>query len=241
MAGERVKLQVSERERRGSADARRLRRAGMIPGVLYGRGKSPHAICIPERELRRVLTGQGGLHAILDVVLEGQKTTHPSILKDYQQDAITGRVAHVDLHEVRLDQPIQAQVVIELVGESAGTKEGGVLSQVSREINVEALPMEIPERIEVDVSEMHIGDTLRLADVSVQEGVTFLDDPEETVLATVTMPTLVEEPEEVLEEGEEGALEGVPDEERPEGAAEGDAGADGDAAGGSGESGTVEG
>jgi large subunit ribosomal protein L25 len=238
VAGERVKLEVAERGGRGSADARRLRRGGMIPGVLYGRGKTPHAICVSERELRRVLTGSAGLHAILDVVLEGQKTTHASILKDYQQDAITGRIAHIDLQEVRLDQPIQAQVVVELVGESAGAKEGGVLSQVSREINVEALPMEIPERIEVDVSEMHIGDTLRLADVAKQEGVTFLDDPEETVLATVTMPTRVEEPEEVLEEGEEAELEGVPDEERPEGAAEGEAEPEADAAG---EPGTTEG
>jgi large subunit ribosomal protein L25 len=195
----------------------------LIPGVLYGRGKTPHAISVPERELRRVLTGPSGLHAILDVVLDGQKTTHASILKDYQQDVITGRLAHVDLQEVRLDQPIQAQVVIELVGESAGTKEGGVLSQVSREINVEALPMEIPERIEVDVSELAIGDTLRLADVALQEGVTFLDDPEETVLATVTMPTRVEEPEEVVEAEEEAELEGIPEEERPEGAAEGEA------------------
>jgi large subunit ribosomal protein L25 len=242
VAGERVKLEVAERDKRGSAESRRLRRAGLIPGVLYGRGKAPHAICVPERELRRVLTGSSGLHAILDVVLEGQKTSHASILKDYQQDVVTGRIAHVDLQEVRLDQPIQAQVVIELVGESAGTKEGGVLSQVSREINVEALPMEIPERIEVDVSEMGIGDTLRLADVARQDGVTFLDDPEETVLATVTMPTRVEEPEEVLEEAEEGELEGVPEEERPEGAAEGEAEPGGDAASGeSGEPGTTPG
>jgi large subunit ribosomal protein L25 len=83
MAGERVKLQVQERDSRGSAESRRLRKQGLIPGVLYGRGQTPHTISIPERELRRVLTGQGGLHAILDVVLEGQKTTHPSILKDY--------------------------------------------------------------------------------------------------------------------------------------------------------------
>src|SRR5215207_9589678 len=221
MAGERVKLQVREREGRGSADARRLRKAGFIPGVLYGKGKVSYAISVPERDLRQVLTGQGGLHAILDVVLEGQKTTHASILKDYQQDVITGRIAHIDLQEVRLDQPIQAQVVIELVGESAGTKEGGVLSQVTREINVEALPMEIPERIEVDISEMRIGDTLRLVDVGRQDGVTFLDDPEETVLATVTVPTQIIEPEpeeEELEEGEELA-EG---EEPPEGAAEGE-------------------
>src|SRR5206468_268063 len=133
-AGERIRLEVREREQSGSADARRLRRQGLIPGVLYGRGKPPHAICVPERELRRVLTGSHGLHAILDVVLDGQKTSHASILKEYQRDPVRGKVIHVDLQEVRLDQTIQAQVTVELVGESAGSKEGGVLSQISREI-----------------------------------------------------------------------------------------------------------
>jgi large subunit ribosomal protein L25 len=242
MAGERVKLQVKERDRRGSADARRLRREGLIPGVLYGSGKQPHAICIPERELRRVLTGQGGLHAILDVVLEGQKTTHASILKDYQQDPIRGHISHVDLQEVRLDKPIQASVNVQLVGEPAGAKEGGVLSQVQREINVEALPMEIPEHIDLDVSGMAIGDTLRLADLAAMDGVTYLDDPEETVLATVTLPTRVEEPEEVTEEGEELPEGEVPPEEQPEGAAEGAAEPAADAASGEqGEPGTTEG
>jgi large subunit ribosomal protein L25 len=228
MAGERVKLQVTERESRGSADARRLRKAGFIPGVLYGKGKSSYAISVPERELRRVLTGQGGLHAILDVVLEGQKTTHASILKDYQQDPIRGHISHIDLQEVPLDQPIQASVNVQLVGEPAGVKEGGVLSQVQREINVEALPMEIPEHLDLDVSGMAIGDTLRLADLGTHEGVTYLDDPEETVLATVTLPTREVEPEpEELEEGEELPEGEVPEgEEAPEGAgaAEGEAG-----------------
>src|SRR5919198_3978240 len=195
MAGERIKLQVTERERRGSSDARRLRREGFIPGVLYGNGKEPHAICIPERELGRVLTGPAGLHAILDVVLEGQKSTHASILKDYQVDPIRGHLEHVDLQEVRLDRPIQAVVAVQLIGEPAGVKEGGVLSQVQREINVEALPMEVPEHLELDVSGMAIGDTLRLADLPERAGVRYLDDPEETVLATVTMPTQIVEPE----------------------------------------------
>ncbi len=222
MAGERVKLQVKERERRGSADARRLRKEGLIPAVLYGNGKQSYAIAIPERERRRVLTGAGGLHAILDVVLEGQNTTHASILKDYQQDPIRGHISHVDLHEVRLDQPIQASVTVQLIGEPAGAKEGGVLSQVQREINVEALPMEIPEHIDLDVSGMAIGDTLRLADLAPMEGVTYLDDPEETVLASVGLPTRVEEPEpEEPEEGEELPEGEVPEgEEAPEGAAE---------------------
>ncbi len=220
MAGERVRLQVKERERRGSADARRLRGEGFIPGVLYGSGKQPHAISIPERELRRVLTGQGGLHAILDVVVEGKNTTHASILKDYQQDPIRGHISHVDLQEVRLDQPIQATVTIQLVGEPAGAKEGGVLSQVQREIRVEALPMEVPEHIDLDVSGMAIGDSLRLADLPAREGVTYLDDPE-TVLASVGLPTRVEEPEEEVAEGEELPEGEVPPEEQPEGAAEG--------------------
>ena len=221
MAGERVKLQVRERERKGSADARRLRREGLIPGVLYGRGKPPHAICIPERELRRVLTGTSGLHAILDVVLDGQKTTYASILKDFQQDPIRGHISHVDLQEVRLDQPIQASVTVQLVGEPEGVKEGGVLSQVQREINVEALPMEIPEHIELDVSGMGIGDTLRLADLAASEGVTYL------------------EPEPEVVEGEELPEGEVPPEEQPEGAAEEPAETGAEAA--AGEAGTVEG
>src|SRR5213596_4181689 len=113
MAGERIKLQVKERERRGYADARRLRKQGLIPGVLYGNGKASYAVCVPERELRRVLTGRGGLHAILDVVVDGQNTTHASILKDYQQDPLRGHISHVDFHEVRLDRPIQASVNVQ--------------------------------------------------------------------------------------------------------------------------------
>jgi len=238
MAGERIKLTVKERESRGSADSRRLRKQGFIPGVLYGKGKGSYAICVPERELRRVLTGAGGLHAILDVVLEGQATTHASILKDYQQDPIRGHISHIDLQEVRLDQSIQASVTVQLIGEPAGVKEGGVLSQVQREINVEALPMEIPEHIDLDVTGMAIGDSLRLADLVPVEGVTYLDDPEETVLASVGLPAREIEPEpEELEEGEELA-EGEEAPEGAEGAAEGEAA---EAGSDSGESGTPEG
>jgi large subunit ribosomal protein L25 len=236
MAGERIRLEVKEREQSGSRDSRRLRRTGMIPGVLYGRGHKPHPITVSERELRRVLTGSAGLHAILDVVLEGQKTTHSSILKDYQVDPIRGKIDHFDLQEVRLDQPIQTSVVVELVGESVGAKAGGVLSQVAREVRVEALPLEVPERLELDVSSMEIGDSLRLTDLSAPEGVTLLDDPE-TVLATVTVPTRVEEPEEEVEEVEEGEEGEVPEgEAAPEGEGEAPAAAEGAA----GEAGSTE-
>jgi large subunit ribosomal protein L25 len=225
VAGERIKLTVQDRESRGSAESRRLRKQGLIPGILYGRGQDPQAFCIAERELRRVLTGGAGLHAILDVVIDGDATkARPSILKSYQQDPVRGNLTHIDLQEVRLDQPIQARVVVELVGEPAGVTEGGVLSQVNREVTVEALPLEVPEHLELDVSGMAIGDSIRLAELPVQEGIKFLDDPDETVLATVTMPTRFVEPELEEVEGEEAELpEGVevPEgEEAPEGAAE---------------------
>jgi large subunit ribosomal protein L25 len=218
MAGERIKLEVQPREHTGTRESRRLRREGLVPGVLYGSGSEPASISIPERELRRVLTGAGGLHAILDVVLDGQGS-RPSILKDYQQDPLRGKLLHVDLVEVRLDQVITATVTVLLVGaeDSPGVREGGALSQVAREVSVEALPMEVPEHIDLDVSSMAMGDTLRLSDIAVPDGVTLLDDPE-TVLATLTMPTRVEEPEEAPAEGEE-AAEG----EQPEGDAEGTA------------------
>ena len=224
MAGERVKLQVQARESRGSAASRRLREEGLIPGVLYGSGDKAHPFCIEERELRKALTGDHGLHAILDVILEGQQKAHHAVVKDYQLDPTRARLLHIDLHEVRLDQSIQTSVVVELVGEAAGQKEGGVLSQINREVRVEALPMEVPDHLELDISAMVIGDSLRITDLRVPEGVTLLDDPE-TVLATVSPPTKEPEPEEVeAEEGEE--IEGEAVEGEGE-AAEGEAGAEG--------------
>jgi large subunit ribosomal protein L25 len=233
MAGERVSLDVRVREERGSAAARRMRKEGLVPGVVYGGNAEPTAIAVADRELRKALMTDHGLNAIMDVTLDGE--TRPVILKEFQRDPISGRVSHVDLVVVRLDRVIQTAVTIELVGDSPGAREGGVLQQVARELTVEALPMEVPDRIEADVSSLAIGDSLRVVDLAQLEGVRFVDD-EETVIATVTVPTRVEEPEEVLEEGEEGAE--VPPEERAEGAAEAPAEPDADAAG---EPGTVEG
>jgi large subunit ribosomal protein L25 len=216
---------VQDRAILGSAEARRLRKQGLIPGVLYGR-EEPVSISISERDLRAALTTRGGLNAVLDVVV-GSGKTHSSVLKEYQQDPVRGFITHVDLQEVRLDQPIHATVPVTLHGEAAGVKEGGILTQVTNELNVEALPMEVPEHIEVDVSELEIGDTLRLSSVAAPAGVTLLDDPEQTVLVTVTQPRTEEEPEtvEAAAEGEEAAEDGEAAESQgePEAAADGDA------------------
>jgi large subunit ribosomal protein L25 len=208
VSGDRYRLEVQDRALRGSRNARRLRGQGQIPGVLYGNGHS-RAISVAERDLRAAVTGPSGLHAILDVVVEGQKTAHPSVLADIQRDPIRGTVSHIDLREVRLDQVIQAAVSIQLIGESEGVKAGGVLSLVTRELHVEALPMEIPEHIDADISGLVIGSALRLEELPPLEGVRFLDDPHDTVIATVSAPRAVVEPEvEELEEGEE-AVEGA--------------------------------
>jgi large subunit ribosomal protein L25 len=229
VAGERHRLDVVERERLGSPESRRLRKQGLIPGVLYGK-TSARAIAVKERDLRAALTTTSGLHAVLDVVLEGQTTPHPSILKEYQRDPVRGFVRHIDLQEVRLDVAIQATVNVHLQGaeDAPGVKEGGVLNQPTTTLNVEALPMEVPESIEADVSSLEMGEALRLEDITKLEGVVFLDDPHETVIATVSAPMVEAEPEPV--EGEEGVAEGeegeVPEGEAPEGEAQAESGTD---------------
>jgi large subunit ribosomal protein L25 len=211
VAGERVKLTVSERTELGSAESRRLRRQGLIPGVLYGRS-DPVAISVGERELRAALGTSAGSHAVLDVQVDGG-SAHSAILKDFQRDKVRGTIIHVDLQEVRLDQPIQTAVAVTLVGDAVGVREGGVLTQITTEVTVEALPLEIPQHLEADVSELGIGDTLRLSQLDVPENVKLLDDPDETVIASVQLAR--EEPVEEVEEGEE-AEEGA----EPEGEGE---------------------
>ena len=229
MAGERTKLTVTKREQLGSRETRRLRKQGIVPGVLYGRDE-PISFAVEERELRRALTGKAGLHSILDVEVDGTGKGHASILKDYQLDKVRGGVTHIDLLEVHLDRPIHASVTVHLIGgeDAPGVREGGVLSQPLRELNVEALPLEVPEHIDLDVSHMAMGDTLRLADITIPAGVTLLDDLE-TVAATVTAPSREEEPEVEAVEGEEGeaGAEGEA-EEGAEAGAESDAGASGE-------------
>jgi large subunit ribosomal protein L25 len=225
MSSDRVTLMVSARgaDQVGSRRVRRLRKEGLVPGVLYGKGHS-RAIVVEERQLRSALTGPSGLHAIVDVVIEGQKTPHHAVLKEYQRHPIRGTLTHVDFHEVRLDQAIQASVAVQFVGESPGAKQGGVVQQVTRELRVEALPTAIPEHIDADISELEVGGTVRLADLPAIEGVTYLDDPE-TVLANCSIPRGITELEEAeaaeAAEAEAEAAEAAEGEPAPEASDEG--------------------
>ena len=200
MSGDRITLDVKERgaDQLGTRNVKRLRREGLIPGVLYGKVNKP--LVVGERELRAALTGPSGLHGIVDVVIDGQKTPHHAVLKDYQRHPIRGTIIHVDFHEVRLDQPIHATIVVQLVGESPGAKVGGVVQQVTRELHVEALPSALPEFIEAALSGLELGEALRLQDIPPLEGVTFLDDPAETVIASCSAPRGLSEEEEAADE-----------------------------------------
>jgi len=217
-------LDVEERSERGSRAARRMRRSGLVPGILYGgTDADPVSFKVPARALRNVLVDGS---ALIDLKV-GSASTKPVIVKDQQLHPVREHVMHIDFLEVRLDEKIHAVVGVELEGaeDSPGVKEGGVIDQVTRELNIEALPTDIPERIVADVSALEVATTLTLAEIGAPAGVEFLDDPEETTIATVVVPTEVGETE-VEEEteliGEDGEPIAAPEgEEAPEAEGEG--------------------
>ena len=220
--GTRPTLNAQGRPERGTRATKRLRREGLVPGVVYGGGDGDAvSFKVDSRVLRQVLVDGS---ALIDLEVDGQ--TRPVIVKDQQLHPVRDEVMHIDLLEVRLDEKIQTTVGVQVEGveEAPGVKEGGVLEHVTHQLNIEALPTAIPDSIVVDVSGMEIAATMHLSEVPAPEGVEFLDDPEETIIATVVVPTEVEEPEEIEEEtelvGEEG--EGPEGEEAPEAEAEGE-------------------
>src|SRR5918992_2593224 len=147
MAQQREKLSASPREQFGSRTSRRLRREGLVPGVVYSGGSEARAFKVPERAVRNALQAGG---ALLDLTFDGG-TPEPVVVKEQQRHPVRGELLHLDLQVVRLDQAIQSEVPIELLGveESPGVKEGGVLEHITHTINVEALPTDIPESIAV--------------------------------------------------------------------------------------------
>jgi large subunit ribosomal protein L25 len=232
MARGRETLKAAPRAEFGSRSSRRLRREGLVPGVVYGGGSDARPFQAGEREIRTVLAGG---QALFDLEVEGAGSV-PVVVKEQQLHPVRGNLEHIDLQEVKLDEEIQAEVAIELEGAEVapGVKEGGVLEHVTREITVEALPTEIPERIVADVSAMEINDTLQLATLTIPDGVKLVaDDPEEVTIATLSPPRVEEEPEPELEEeaelvGEEGAPEPAEEEAGDEGESGGDSDESGD-------------
>jgi large subunit ribosomal protein L25 len=209
MASSRSTLKAAPRADFGSRSSRRMRREGIVPGVVYSGGSEAKPFQVSERDVRAV-TSEGA--ALFDLEIDGGKAI-PVVIKEEQLHPVRGSLQHIDLQQVRLDEKIQAEVALELEGADTapGVKGGGVLEHVTREITVEALPTDIPDNIVVDVSAMEINDTLQLSVVTAPEGVEFVaDDLEEITIVTLSPPrveevtTEVEEEAELVGEGEEG-------------------------------------
>jgi large subunit ribosomal protein L25 len=178
-----------------------MRREGLVPGVVYSGGTEATAFQVSERDVRSVIA-QGA--ALFDLSVDGGKA-RPVVIKEQQLHPVRGTLRHIDLQEVKLDEAIEADVTIELAGvdDSPGVKAGGVLDHVTREIAVEALPTDIPDKITVDVSTMEINDTLQLSAIEPPKGVTFVvEEEEEVTIATLSPPRVEEAAPEVEEETE---------------------------------------
>ena len=220
MAAKRPTLKATERTAFGSRTTRRLRREGLVPGVVYTAGEPARAFQADAHDLG-LFIGEG--HALFDLEIDGSKAV-PVVVKEEQRHPVRGELVHLDCQEVSLDVEIQADVTIELEGveDAPGVKEGGIMEHVTREITIEALPTDIPDLITVNVAEMVIGDTVQLDSITPPEGVKFMADvPEEVTIATLNPPKIEEEPE-VEEETELIGEEG--EEVEGEAAAEGDGG-----------------
>src|SRR3954451_13215809 len=212
-----TRLDLIARAAGGSPWPRRLRRSGQVPGVIYGGGEDPQLFAVDARILRNTLAHAG---AILEVALDGGGTS-PVLVKDVQRHPVRGEAVHVDLLRVRMDQAIHTTVTLELIGADVapGVAQGGVLSQGVVELNIEALPGDIPDSVQFDVSGLELNETATLSQVTPPRGVTFLDDGE-TVIATVTAPT--SEPVEEEIETETGRVGDPTTDEAAERQAEGD-------------------
>ncbi|HET9678079.1 MAG TPA: 50S ribosomal protein L25 [Solirubrobacterales bacterium] len=213
MASGRSTLKAAPREDFGSRSSRRMRREGVVPGVVYSGGSEAKPFQVSERDIRGILS-EGA--ALFDLEIDGSKAV-PVVIKEAQHHPVRGSFQHLDLMQVNLKEAIQAEVAIELEGvdSAPGVRGGGVLEHVTREITVEALPTDIPDNIVVDVSALEVNDTLQLSAVTIPDGVTFVaDDPEEVTIVTVSPPRVeavepeVEEETELVGEGEGEGAEG---------------------------------
>jgi large subunit ribosomal protein L25 len=192
-----VSLTAQTRTEFGNGPTRRLRRQGLVPGIVYQSGGASLPLALPGHDLKRTLVE--GRTAVIDLVV-GDERPQPVLVKDWQLHPVRGDVMHVDFQQVDLKVEIEAPIPITLVGSSVGVRDGGVLDQPLREVVVSALPDSLPDHIEVDVSELQVGDSLTVADISAPQGVTITSEPE-TVVASVLAPTVEAEPEEEAEGG----------------------------------------
>jgi large subunit ribosomal protein L25 len=187
-------LTITRREGTGKQVAKRLRRDGAVPAVLYGGGAGPQPITVDPRAVLRIIHGHEGTTQLLSLKFAGDGSPRMAIIRDLQFDPVSERLLHVDLQEVSADRAITVRVAIHAVGDAIGVREAkGILNLATHEVEISCLPTQIPERLDADVSGLSIGDVLTVAQLQVPEGVRVLNDPGQAV-ATVQPPMAEEAP-----------------------------------------------
>jgi large subunit ribosomal protein L25 len=196
-----TKLQAEKRDETGKGVARRLRADGRVPGVLYGQGVEPVALSVDAREMFHILHGAAGANALVDLVVDGSE--HLVLAREIQRDYIHNSLIHIDFLAVSRTQAITVNVPVVETGEAAGVKEGGVVEHHLREVAVECFPQDVPDQIEIDITELELGDMIHVSDLVAPEGVTILTTPEDAVLSIIT-PAVLRTEADLSVPGEEG-------------------------------------
>ncbi len=179
-------LEAQPRDAGTKNDARRVRREGKIPAVVYGAGKQAMPVSVDPRQVSRILHSETGHNTVFDLALDGERTK--AMIVDWQYEPIKGSLLHIDLKRIAMDQKLRVNVPIELVGEPAGVKQqGGILEQITREVEVECLPGDIPNQIELNVSELVFGTVLRVEDLPKNDKIKYLSDPDQPVAHIITI------------------------------------------------------
>ena len=198
-------LTVETRDSKGKGPARQTRATGRVPAVVYGGDAEPLSVTINLRDFEKLLHGRFGSHAVVQLDVAGKpECNSPALLKSVQRHPLKGFVLHADFLRIRLDQRIETVVPIELTGQPIGVVSGGVLEHQLRELEVECLALDVPEKILVDVSGLQINDTVHVSELAIPEGITVLSDPDRPV-ASVIVPRALTEAAPAEAEGAEGA------------------------------------
>ena len=176
-------MSIELREKVGKGVARKLRANGRVPGVVYGKGVEPVAVSVDAKELAGAIVGEGGRNNL--ITLQGGESLSGSvvIVADLQKAALKGTFVSVDLHKINMDEKVRVHVPVALVGTAAGVKEGGMLEVVMHSVDLECLPTQIPEHVEVDVTSLTIGHAIHVGELTLPAGVKALDDPKATIVS----------------------------------------------------------
>jgi len=223
---ESIVLEARNRTETGKNACRRMRRSGMIPAVIYGEKREVRAISINPKHILQILKSESGENTLFHVEVEGEKTRSAVMIKEYQLDPLRDTLLHVDLIRISMTDLIKVKVPINLTGDCVGVKtDGGILEFITREVEVECLPADIPENIEMDITELRADDILRLKDLQISDKIKVLEDPEAPIVHVMPARLEIEEEEAEPAEGEEAAepeVMGKGKEEEPEASKDGE-------------------